>query len=134
MASLFFKAFQDRRPNEQGPVSAPLPSKAAAGALRWTASSASLPAPKDKAATLILPNEWTPFLDQAAWYLEGESNAWQQARQGVNRISADLGFVQDVRLFQIYVRLDERLALDLAFIRVTARIKELEGDFQRLKA
>jgi uncharacterized protein YecT (DUF1311 family) len=73
---------------------------------------AALPAPKDKAATLILPNEWTPFLDQAAWYLEGELNAWQQGQQGANRISADLGFVQDARLFQTYVRLYERLAPD----------------------
>ena len=27
--------------------------------------SIALPAPKDKAATFILPNEWTPYLDQA---------------------------------------------------------------------
>jgi hypothetical protein len=74
--------------------------------------SAALPAPKNEAATIILPNEWAPFLDQAASYLEGELNAWQHGQQGANRISADLGFVQDARLFQIYVRLYERLSPD----------------------
>jgi uncharacterized protein YecT (DUF1311 family) len=70
-----------------------------------------LPAPKDKTATLILPNEWTPYLDQAVQYLQGELEAWQHGQQGANRISADLGFIQDAKLFQNYVRLYERHAL-----------------------
>jgi uncharacterized protein YecT (DUF1311 family) len=74
--------------------------------------SIALPAPKNKAATLILPNEWTPYLDQAVQYLEGELEAWQHGQQGANRISADIGFIQDAKLLQIYVRLYERLAPD----------------------
>ncbi|WP_316158481.1 MULTISPECIES: lysozyme inhibitor LprI family protein [unclassified Bradyrhizobium] len=74
--------------------------------------SAALPAPTDKTATLILPSEWEPFLDQPMWYLKTELDAWQGGQQGANRNSADLGFVQDAKLFQIYVRLYERLAPD----------------------
>jgi uncharacterized protein YecT (DUF1311 family) len=69
-----------------------------------------LPAPKDESATLIIPDEWEPYLDQAAEYLESELDAWQTGQQGANRLSADLGFIQDARLFQTYVRLYERLA------------------------
>jgi len=72
--------------------------------------STALPAPKDRTATLVLPDEWAPYLDQAVHYLEGQLEAWQHGQQGANRISADLGFIHDAKLFQIYVRLYERLA------------------------
>ena len=68
-----------------------------------------LPAPKDKNVILVLPDRWTPYVDQAVQYLEEELREWQRGQQSANRISADIGMVQDAKLLQTYVRLYERL-------------------------
>jgi uncharacterized protein YecT (DUF1311 family) len=68
-----------------------------------------LPAPKDASATPILPDKWSPYLDQALDYLDQELTEWRHGQQGANRLSADIGSVQDAKLLETYVRFYERL-------------------------
>lgn len=65
--------------------------------------------PLQPAAQPVLPADWSPYLDQATDYLEDELNAWQHGQQGANRTSADIGWLYDARLLELYVRLYERL-------------------------
>ena len=61
------------------------------------------------AAQPILPPDWSPYLIQAIDYLEQELEAWQHGQQGANGTSADIGWLYDARLLELYVRLFERL-------------------------
>lgn len=63
-------------------------------------------------ATPILPPDWSPYLDQAIDFLNAELEAPHRGQQGMNRISADLGFLYDAKLLELYVRIFERLAPD----------------------
>jgi uncharacterized protein YecT (DUF1311 family) len=61
------------------------------------------------AANPILPSDWSPYIDQAIDFIDIELEAWKGGQQGANRMSADLGSIQDAKLFELYVRLYERL-------------------------
>jgi len=60
-------------------------------------------------ASLILPLDWDPYLEQAAEYIEGDLEAWEGGQQGANRNSADIGSILDGKLFQVYVRVYQGL-------------------------
>jgi uncharacterized protein YecT (DUF1311 family) len=58
----------------------------------------------------IAPADWDPFVEQAFDYLHAEVTEGKHGQQGMNRISADMGFVLDAGLFVRYVRIFERLS------------------------
>jgi uncharacterized protein YecT (DUF1311 family) len=60
-------------------------------------------------ANPILPPDWSPYLDQAIDFLDAELQDWKRGQQGANRMSADLGWIHDAKLLELYVRLYERL-------------------------
>ncbi len=64
------------------------------------------------AANPILPADWSPYLDQAIDFIDAELEAWKRGQQGANRMSADLGWIHDAKLIELYVRLYERLPHD----------------------
>jgi hypothetical protein len=61
------------------------------------------------AANPILPADWSPYLDQAIDFIDAELEAWKRGQHGANRMSADLGWIHDAKLVELYVRLYERL-------------------------
>jgi uncharacterized protein YecT (DUF1311 family) len=65
--------------------------------------------PLQPAAQPILPADWSPFLLQAIDYLEQELESGQHGQQGANRTSADIGWLYDAWLLELYIRLYERL-------------------------
>lgn len=69
------------------------------------------PAPGESLAdaSLILPLDWDPYLEQAAEYIKGDLEAWEGGQQGANRNSADIGSILDGKLFQVYVRVYQGL-------------------------
>jgi uncharacterized protein YecT (DUF1311 family) len=60
-------------------------------------------------STQILPPDWEPYLDQPIDYLKAELEAWEGGQQGANRNSADIAFILDAKLLDVYVRLYESL-------------------------
>jgi uncharacterized protein YecT (DUF1311 family) len=61
--------------------------------------------------TEIAPTNWDPYVEQAFDFLEATVKDGKGGQQGMNRISADMGFVLDAALFIRYVRVFERLPL-----------------------
>jgi uncharacterized protein YecT (DUF1311 family) len=62
-------------------------------------------------ANPILPADWSPYLDQAIDFVDAELQEGKRGQQGANRMSADLGWMHDAKLIELYVRLYERIPL-----------------------
>ncbi len=62
-------------------------------------------------ANPILPAAWSPYLDQAIDFVDAELQEGKRGQQGANRMSADLGWMHDAKLLELYVRLYERTPL-----------------------
>ena len=66
--------------------------------------------PAVAAATPVLPSDWSLYLDQAIDFIDNQLSAsGHRGQQALNRLSADVGWIHDAKLLELYVRVFERL-------------------------